>query len=516
VNKNIFNNRSTSRVAVADTVNEAGGKAYAFTPQHALAQMAATGCLNSTYYASGEAQLDQVLENARKCEPKFIAQTAIFARERGYMKDMPALLCAVLAARDAGLLEKVFPKVINNGKMLRNFVQAIRSGKVGRKSFGSGPKRMIQKWLDSRDDEQILDASVGNDPSLADVIKMVHPKPKNRQREAFYGYLLGKEYKADRLPEIVQDYEGYKAGKSKKVPAVPFQLLTSLDLGKKEWTEIAKNAKWHMTRMNINTFQRHGVFEDKAMIRMVADRLRDGEQIRKAKVFPYQLLMAYLATGNDIPKDVREALQDAMEIATDNVPEIDGQVYVFPDVSGSMGSAITGDRGSATTQVRCVDVAALIAAAIVRKNKCGEIIPFETSIKRVVINPRDSVMTNAQKLGSMCGGGTNCSAPLAELNSRKANADLLVYISDNESWVDNCSGCGTATMAEWETFKKRNPKAKMVCIDLQPYGSTQVQERKDILNVGGFSDHCFEIISDFAAGRLGAEHWVGEVKKIEL
>ena len=39
------------------------------------------------------------------------------------MKDMPALLAAILAVRDLELLAQVFPRVIDSGKMLRNFVQ---------------------------------------------------------------------------------------------------------------------------------------------------------------------------------------------------------------------------------------------------------------------------------------------------------------------------------------------------------------------------------------------------------
>ena len=38
----------------ADTRNEAGGLAYTLSPKQQLAQLAATGCLNSTFYASAE------------------------------------------------------------------------------------------------------------------------------------------------------------------------------------------------------------------------------------------------------------------------------------------------------------------------------------------------------------------------------------------------------------------------------------------------------------------------------
>lgn len=517
-NKSLFNKANPAvKVPETDTVNEAGGKAYAFGPEHALAQLAATGCLNNTFYGTGEAQLDSVLDLANKVSPKFVAQTAIYARERGYMKDMPALLCAVLAKRDSQLLKTIFPRVIDNGKMLRNFVQIIRSGKTGKKSLASAPKGLVRDWLESRDDRRLLEASIGNEPSLADIIKMAHPKPKNPSRSAFYGYLLDKEYDKRKLPEIVKQYEAYKAGDSTDVPDVPFQLLTALKLGKREWTQIAKDMKWHATRINLNTMQRHGVFEDQKMVRLIADRLRDEEQIAKVKVFPYQLLAAFLNVDG-VPPDITEALQDAMEISLKNVPEIAGRVWVFPDVSGSMSSPITGARGSATSKVRCIDIAALVAAAFLRQNKTSGIIPFEGGICPIAINPRDSVMTNAKKLASIGGGSTNCSAPLAELNRKGESGDLIVYVSDNESWVDSnrYRYGGTGTMQQWELFKRRNPKAKMVCIDIQANASTQAQENKDIMNVGGFSDDVFTLIEEFYTGRLGSDHWVGEIQKISL
>src|SRR5436305_13944649 len=113
-------------------------------------------------------------------------------------------------------------------------------------------------------------------------------------------------------------------------------------------------------------------------------------------------------------------------------------------------------------------------------------------------------MTNAQKPASVGGGGTNCSAPLRLLNERKAEGDLVLYVSDNESWVDARAGRGTATMREWAVFKQRNPRARMVCVDVQPYSTVQAASSADVLNVGGFSDQVFEIVADFAAGRTGA------------
>jgi 60 kDa SS-A/Ro ribonucleoprotein len=516
-NKNLFKSLVGKLVPAADARNEENAPAYALTPKQALAQYAATGCLTRTFYADATEQLAVVLDLCEKVEPEFVAKTAVYARERGLMKDMPALLLAVLAAKDVTLLARVFPRVVDNGKMLRNFVQIVRSGAAGRKSFGSAPKRLVREWLEARDSSAVFRASVGRSPSFADIVKMVHPRPRDAEREALYGYLLGRDFKPESLPAVVRAFEAFKAGDRETVPDVPFQMLTALDLGAAEWTAIARRAPWQMTRMNLNTFARHGVFAQPGVAELVASRLADPEQVKKARVFPYQLMVAYTNAGADVPGVVRDALQDAMETAISNVPRVEGKTYVFPDVSGSMQSPVTGYRKGSTTSVRCVDVAALVAAAVVRRNPRAEVLPFEHEVVQGLrLNPRDSVMTNAQKLAAVGGGGTNCSAPLRLLNERKAEGDLVLYVSDNESWVDAQAGRGTATMQEWSAFKRRNPRARMVCVDVQPYKTVQAAGSPDVLNVGGFSDQVFRIVADFAAGRLSADHWVGVVEQVAL
>lgn len=515
-NKNLFKSLIGRLVPAADASNEESAPAYRLAPKHALAQYAATGCMNSTFYAGADEQLSKVLELCETADPAFIARLAVYARERGHMKDVPALLLAVLSVRDRELFAQIFPRVCDNARMLRTFVQIVRSGVVGRKSLGTLPKRMVRDWLEARDEETIFKSSVGQSPSLADILKMVHPRPRDAARAALYGYLVGREHDRERLPPVVRQFEAFKAGETRDVPGVPFQLLTALPLGKAEWVEIARRAPWQMTRMNLNTFARHGVFDAPGLTELIAARLRDPVKIAHARVFPYQLMAAYASTAEGVPREVRDALQDAMEIATRSVPAVEGKVFVFPDVSGSMRSPVTGRRAGATTAVRCVDVAALVAAAVVRQNPRAEVIPFEHEVVAVDLNARDSVMTNAARLAAVGGGGTNCSAPLRLLNERRATGDLVIYVSDNESWVDAALGRGTATAREWAAFKRRNPRARLACIDLQPNATTQAAEAPDVLNVGGFSDQVFSLLSEFAAGRLDASHWVGRVEGIAL
>ncbi|HNL37337.1 MAG TPA: RNA-binding protein, partial [Agitococcus sp.] len=217
-NANLFKSMVGKLLPSTNTKNEAGSNAYAFTPRHALAQYAMTGCLNHTFYSSAEMQLEKVLTTAQEIDDEFLAKLAIYSREQGAMKDMPAVLLAILAARQSAYFAVAFARVVNNGKMLRNFVQIVRSGVTGRKSLGSRPKRLVQTWLNEASTQKLLNAAVGNDPSLADVVKMVHPQPKNAEQAAVFAWLIGKPFDVNALPKVIQDYELVKRGVSIDLP----------------------------------------------------------------------------------------------------------------------------------------------------------------------------------------------------------------------------------------------------------------------------------------------------------
>ncbi|MFT3718639.1 vWA domain-containing protein [Pseudorhodoferax sp.] len=519
-NAQLFPTMPRTPLPAAMARNAEQAPAYAFSARHQLAQLAMTGCLSRTFYADAQDQLDQVLALVRQLEPAFVAKAAIHGREAGHMKDMPALLAASLAVRDVALLGQVFSRVVDNGRMLRNFVQILRSGAVGRRSLGTRPKRLVQHWLLTATEQQLLHAAVGNTPSLADVVRMVHPKPAEAWRAAWFAWLIGRPFDEAALPPVTQAFERFKRdsarGEAVAVPAVPFQMLTALALSLAQWAQIARTGSWQMVRQNLNTFARHGVFGLPGMAEVVAARLADAQAVARARVMPYQLLAAYKAAGEAVPAPVRAALQEAMELSLANVPRLAGRVVVCPDVSGSMGMAVTGHRGSATSSVRCIDVAALVAAAVLRSNPQARVLPFEQDVVTLRLNARDSVLANAQALAGIGGGGTNCSAPLALLNRERAAVDLVILVSDNESWVDANRRGATQTLREWEALKQRNPQARLVCIDIQPTATTQAAERHDILNVGGFSDAVFAMLAAFADGTMDAGHWVGEIEKLSL
>ncbi len=529
----------------ATELNEAGGPAYALSHKQALAQLAATGCFNGTFYADAQTQLDTLKTLIAQVDDNvFLAKLAIYSRERAFLKDMPAALAAALASRDVALFHQVFDRVIDNGRVLRTLFQMIRSGQFGKKSLSSSVQRAFQRWLNTASTEKLLSASIGHDPSLRDVLRLARPKPADNARRALFGWLTDKELAKwapageNDLPEQVRLLQQFRASETAQQQIAllgrlnaRWDLLADTAKDASVWAAIARTMGPQALRMNLNTLQRHGVFEDAHAVRFVADRLTDADKIRRSRQFPYQFFVAYMNVSDALPKAIKSALHKAAEIACGNVPELPGPVVIGLDVSGSMQSPVTGNRGrGATTKMRCVDVAALVAAAILRRNPDSKIVPFDTQAFEANFDPSDSILSLAERLAKFGGGGTDCSLPIATANKVYAQRKFagVVLVSDNESWirrglpyVHGAHG-STGVMTEWQLFVRNQVRLqggnilgpKLICIDVQPYTTTQAPERSDILNVGGFSDAVFQVMAAFLSG--DDSRFVAEVENVDL
>ena len=547
VNQSLFQS-AASDLPRATATNEAGGPAYEFGPKHALAQIAATGTFGNVFYTTGKDQLDQLLKLIHEVDDNdFLAKLAVYSRERAFMKDMPAALLVVLSTRDTALMHRVFDRVVDNGRVLRTMFQMVRSGQFGRKGLSSSLQRAFQRWLNEASATKLLSASIGSNPSLRDVMRMARPKPKDDQRRALFGWLTEKETDkwapatpAD-LPDVIQKLSAYRAAETEADQAeiakdlrVRWDLLADAAKGPAVWKAIARQMGPQALRMNLNTLMRHDVFKlpggktDKEMIQSVATRIADPAAIARSRQFPYQYFAAYLNADSSIPNVIRKALHEAAELACGNVPRLAGPVVIGLDTSGSMSCPVTGwqVRGR-TTKMRCVDAAALFASAILRCNPDSVVIPFDTTAYDAKIDPSDSILSLSKRLSKYGGGGTDCSAPIRYANQAFADRAFagVVLVSDNESWITKGRrygygrGGATGVMSEWKKFKKTQQgngfaDAKLVCIDIAPYGNTQAPDREDILNVGGFSDAVFSVVSGFMSD--DKNRFVQEVEATEL
>ncbi len=533
-NKTLFSS-SKSRLLRANARNEAGGVAYKLSAKQALAQLAATGTFNGTYYAQGSTQLNEMINLIQTVDDNvFLAKLAVYARERAFMKDMPAALIAVLSSRDPQLTHQVFDRVIDNGRVLRTLFQMIRSGQFGRVGLSSSLKRAFQRWLNTSSVSRLLSASIGHDPSLRDIMRMARPRPVDNMRRALFGWLTQKPVanwapaKERDLPAEVRALIKFRTAKKPKAQIaaisghnIRWDLLADAAIDTSVWRAIADQMGPQALRMNLNTLQRHGVLTDSTFAIEIANRIADIDAVTRSRQFPYQYFAAYMNAADNVPHVIRQALHRAAELACGNIPRMPAPIVIGLDTSGSMQCATTGSRGrGATSKMRCVDTAALFAAAILRVNPESVVVPFDTRAYEAKIDPGDTILSIAQRLAKYGGGGTNCALPLEFANKRlkKRTYAGCVLVSDSESWVGQGMCGSTGVMTAWNAFVRNQRSSeiepRLVCINIQPYTTSQAPERNDILNIGGFNDAVFKVVAGFMSG--DSDRFVSEIESIEI
>lgn len=59
---------------------------------------------------------------------------------------------------------------------------------------------------------------------------------------------------------------------------------------------------------------------------------------------------------------------------------------------------------------------------------------------------------------------------------------------------------------------------RLICIDLTPRNNSQINNggRKDVLQVGGFSDTVYDVVASYLEHGDSADHWVKMIEAVDL
>lgn len=385
---------------------------------------------------------------------------------------------------------------------------------------------------------------------------MIHPTPADDMRRAAFAWLRG-HVKPDKpygpgtpdgrarytdAPELFRSLDTFRASIRPTTRAdlrdeewrktlnglrgLDLRVYDDMQLPPEAWAAIAMNSRWHAVKKNLVRFARLGVYDVPGATEALAGILRDEVTKPGVMAMPYDVLSAWTEIRDkpEIPMEIKLALQDALDKIVQNVPVMK-DTAVFVDLSGSMKAPVSGQR-AVSSKLSCRDVAATMAACILARNPKTAVFGFHTTVEIPVLNPRDSVMTNVEKIQALPDGGTDCASTILFLRENAKNFENVIIFSDNESWFVNriqqywgaerVATGGSSLMQEWEQYRRGHPERRLVVCDLTPTGDSQAIDRPDILNVGGFSDVVFSLIGEFFAGQLGPEHWVGAIESISL
>jgi 60 kDa SS-A/Ro ribonucleoprotein len=439
------------------------------------------------------------------------------------MRMQPIVGLAYLSKADHTLFRRVFSRVILTPGDLTDFVEIVRGG-VTPGGMGRSIKTAISGWLNGMSEYHAIKyATGGQGYSLRDVLRVTHPKPVNPVQDAIFLWLTDPE-KWDQHRALTPQIDAFErikrlAGSDQSAARaliaegrLPYEIVTGVlkpDL--ETWIALMRQMPYLALLRHLNTLQRAEVLRVEDHARYVAERLTNAEVLRKAKILPFQLFSAYQAFDPQTNEEriVGEALADAMDAAFVNMPDLPGKVCIAPDVSGSMSGAINKQ-----SKVRYIDVAGVFAGALLKSSPQALVLPFENNVVKVKLSARDSLVTTAQALAKIGGGGTAVSAPVSELIERRVAVDALIGITDSIEWATDQSG-RTGFLAAWHEYKaKVAPQAKAFLITIAPYRHAVAPTTEpDVHYIYGWNDTVLRYI---ALAQQDTAGQVAAVRALEL
>jgi 60 kDa SS-A/Ro ribonucleoprotein len=486
-------------------------------------QVLTTGTLEDTFYADGETLAREALDVIRQMaarDPELLARMVVYARTDGLLRTLPIMALAALSAADPDWFARAFPRVIRTPNDLKDLVTFTRKGGM-RAGMGRAVKRAVNDWLNGLTEYHAIKyGSRSGDVTLRDVLRITHPKPNDARADTLFHYLVNglTPENAGRVRELLPQVWAVEQLKQAENPMeqrrrilegrLPYEVVVgavSPDAGL--WMELMRQMPYMALLRHLNTLARAGVLNDTEAVEYVAGRLTDPGAVAKSMVLPFRFFIAAKTLLEAVPRLVREAVERALELSFANVPVLPGVTCIAPDVSGSMSCGFVSGRGKA----RYIDIAAIFAAACLKQSTDALVLPFEHQVVDVRLSAQDTLMTTADRLSKVGGGGTAVAAPISYLLKERIRVDTFIGITDNEDW---CYGWDGRTLAHfrsmpsqrgdehgflnaWRKYKRTvNPDAKALLLTIAPYRhSVAPQHEPDVWFIYGWSDAVLPFIA---------------------
>jgi hypothetical protein len=476
--------------------NLAGGQAYSQSLELELASHVLTSLVQDQFYRSADNALARLRELIAACDPKYVAQLALYARRSHNLRSISHVLAGELAAdgvdrgdwgrrfysqvvaRPDDITEILAYAELRYGKPLR--ATGLLKGLAG--AFAQFDTYQLARYRGS-----------GKGVSLVDAVNLTHPKPTERNAEALAALV------ADRL----RDTQSWEAEASKSGDAKA-TLAGQVREGKLGYMALVRNLRNLLA------------LDDAEVMEQARAQLVDPARVKRSRMLPFRYFTASqeLAKLPSTPEVFRtqQALSAAAELALENVPDMPGRNVVMIDTSGSMGGPVSG-----RSEARRVDIAALFGAILWRKT-AADVVLFASDAHWARLTDQ-GVLSAAQVLRGD-GGATNLNAAFDLLGERAY--DRIVILSDMQAWVQH-DGAGTTWgpsygirfdgMDKLRQYEQRSGAQPFVhSIDLAGYGSMQFPERR-IAALAGFSERVFDLMQFAETDR---EALIQTIKAIEI
>ena len=499
-----------------------GGQGFKMTPEVELYACTCASILTPKYYTPNtNDQLNKIRTLIRKCDPVFVAQLAVYAREQMYLRTIPLVLTVELAKCHKGdnLLRRLAGRVISRAdeitELLAFYVKANNlQPKFVESKGGHNVEKQIYKLSNQLrkgiadsffkfDEYQFAKYNRDGAIKLRDALFLTHPRPRTGAQKVLFEKIAQDNLSTPYTWETQLSKAGQE-GKDKK----------------SVWTELIMSGKIGYMAMirNLRNFLEAEVPE--IVLSKVADRIADPDEVRKSKQFPFRFLSAYRSIGggptgryldwgdddygransNLFTPILLEALEKAVLISIENIPMLaNNSVLIATDVSGSMQSLI-----SEKSTIQDYDIGVLLGALVQARVPNSVFGMFGDTWKVLTDAPVENVLraTNeVHRREGEVGYGTHGYKVLSWALNQKKKFDRIFYFTDGQMY-----GRGSRDLRgineKWKLYKSTiNPYANLYLFNLGSYGQTPIDLKQDDVHIiTGWNDKIFTILESIERG----------------
>ena len=524
-------------------MNNAGGYGWKVDDMARLRRFLCLGCEGGTYYSS---QKKLGLENATSIQrlieagkgEQVVAEIVEFSTEGRAAKQDPAVFALALCARHGNEQAKKaaydhLTKVCRIPTHLFTFVEFAEALSQGT-GWGRAHRRAVSGWYNQySDDPQRLAMHVTkyknrNGWTHRDLLRLTHLKPLSPEVGAVVRYVVKgldlakqdylKEDASDKVKKVFTFLDAVETAKGLTEEQdivtliskhglvrehIPTNLLNSVSV----WVSLLKKMPMTAMMRNLGKMSTLGLFNDASAERaMVTSRLQDENALRKARIHPFNVLVAlktYQKGKGDkgkltwpVSEDIVKALDNAFYKSFKAVEPTNLRYCLAVDVSGSMG--YSDIHGCANTKPR--DAAAALAMVAVRTEPLVETVAFCDNLKPLAITKDMDMKSVLRVMSGLSFGGTDCALPMVWAQKKNKLFDVFVVYTDCETW------CGTPHPAEaLRQYRQHSGiwNAKLIVVAMTSGGFTIADpDDPGMLDMVGFDSAGPQVMHDFALGRF--------------
>ena len=539
------------------SVNYMGELAFQLADKELLVSTVMTTFLQNSYYESESEIVKRITDLVDKVDPLFSAKLAIYARNEGNLRSVTHLVSALLAKYVSGTDwgKRFYNKIVVRPDDMSEIVSAYASlngmGLNDLKNIPNSIKKGFKEALERLDAYQIDKYKMENrEISLIDLVRLFHPKGNEKNAEAYKRLVKGESI-SDLYDTKVLEKEMTKAGQVTKDAT-----QKEKDEAKREAiSSVLDNVKG-MPIMNLLRNLRNILLYAPDKVDDACEQLTIEKKILNSRLLPFRFATAYaeiekivyvdtkakptsnivfeseetkqqltVSKFNELKQNLLDAIEGAIEIACQNIPELEGNCAILVDDSGSMRGDDGGhSRVSAFSKTNTSMIAHLFASMMAWRQHDVYVglfgdrliqVPYKRDVKLLDFNKE------SYKIGSFCGGATENGIYtfLENVVAEKKKIDNIIVFSDCQigrggsftAWYGRNSGTTSMHFHElFKEFRKINPNANFIVVNLRQSGGTSVFDKSQrILNIAGWSDKIFDTIKSQCKG------WEAIIKEIE-